>query len=64
MTAAGAAPEVGPPELDSFVALGLTGRRNALGDVLDESVTKTSTKTLVDKLQRLKSTGEEFGQVN
>lgn len=49
--------EVVPAELEQFVALGLTGRRNALGDVLDENVTKTSTKTLVEKLHRLQSTG-------
>lgn len=48
--------EVVPAELEQFVALGLTGRRNALGDVLDENVTKTSTKTLVEKLHRLQST--------
>lgn len=49
--------EVVPAELEQFVALGLTGRRNALGDVLDENVTKTSTKSLVEKLHRLQSTG-------
>jgi hypothetical protein len=45
-------------ETDKFNSLSLTGRRNALPNVLDENVTKMSSKKLVEKLVRLRSTDQ------
>jgi len=46
-------------ELEGFVATGRTGRRNALPDILDDNVTKTSTADLPEGLDKLSFSTEE-----
>jgi len=46
-----------PAPLDDFDAVNRKGRRNALPDVLDETVTRTASKTLIETLNKLHSIG-------
>ena len=43
----------GDTDIEGFVATGRTGRRNALPDILDDVVTKTSTSGLPADLDKL-----------
>ncbi len=48
--------------ITSFVASGRTGRRNAMGDILDEGQRCVSTSALPQDLGALKISGAEGGQ--
>lgn len=46
-------------DIEGFVASGRTGRRNALPDIMDETVVKTSVSGLPDELGKLQFSESE-----